>query len=182
MVPGRTSADARKAISHKPAVASAAPNFGYALCARAIPDEDIASLDLLGWRWALCGAEPVRAETVESFISRFKPAGFRAESSRPTVSLKQPCSYLDGGLNPVLRWRTRWRGIPWAPGSRFQPPEMQREPGWSVAAMPASRWRSSTPRQACPCRRPVRVEGFEPSANRLKVYCSTTELHPRRFR
>ena len=86
-----------EAVSHKPAVASAAPDFGYALCARAVRDDEIPGLDLHGWGWALCGAEPVRAETFEGFTHRFAPAGFRAEAFVPTYGLAEATLFVSGG-------------------------------------------------------------------------------------
>jgi 1-acyl-sn-glycerol-3-phosphate acyltransferase len=69
--------------------ASPAPNFAFDLCARKIPDAAIEGLDLSSWRAALCGAEPVRAETLERFIHRFAPYGFRREAMMPVYGLAE---------------------------------------------------------------------------------------------
>jgi acyl-CoA synthetase (AMP-forming)/AMP-acid ligase II len=66
-----------------------APNFAYALCAKRIPDSDLAGLDLSSWRVAASGAEPVLAPTVEEFAARFAPYGFRAESMTPIYGMAE---------------------------------------------------------------------------------------------
>lgn len=66
-----------------------APNFGYELCCRKVRDEDLAGLDLSTWRVALNGAEPVRPATVERFLARFEPYGFRRTSMLPVFGLAE---------------------------------------------------------------------------------------------
>jgi 1-acyl-sn-glycerol-3-phosphate acyltransferase len=79
------------AIHQRRATLSAAPNFAYELCARRVPDEALAGLDLSSWRAALNGAEPVSRATVERFAARFAPAGFRPEAMTPVYGLAE-CS------------------------------------------------------------------------------------------
>jgi len=57
-----------------------APNFAYSLCARRIEDEEIEGLDLSSWRIAFNASEPVLADTVEAFATRFVPYGYRPEA------------------------------------------------------------------------------------------------------
>lgn len=66
-----------------------APNFGYELCCRKIRDEDLEGLDLSTWRVALNGAEPVRPATVERFLARFEPYGFRRSTMLPVFGLAE---------------------------------------------------------------------------------------------
>jgi len=68
---------------------SAAPNFAFDLCARRIPDDELAGLDLSSWRVAINGSEAVRADTIERFLHRFAPYGFRAEAMRPAYGLAE---------------------------------------------------------------------------------------------
>ncbi|MGH9691983.1 MAG: AMP-binding protein, partial [Candidatus Acidiferrales bacterium] len=68
---------------------SPAPNFAYELCVRKIADKDLQGLDLSSWRAALNGAEPVRADTLERFVARFAPYGFRRESLLPVYGLAE---------------------------------------------------------------------------------------------
>ncbi len=69
--------------------ASPAPNFALDLCCRKISDEAIEGLDLSSWRAALVGAEPVRPETLERFIARFAPYGFRREALLPVYGMAE---------------------------------------------------------------------------------------------
>src|SRR5271170_4600563 len=68
---------------------SPAPNFAYELCVRKIADKDLEGLDLSSWRAAFNGAEPVQADTLERFASRFAPYGFRREALLPVYGLAE---------------------------------------------------------------------------------------------
>ena len=68
---------------------TAAPNFAYELCARKVPEEVLAGLNLSSWRAALNGAEPVNPETLERFIGRFAKCGFRREAMLPVYGLAE---------------------------------------------------------------------------------------------
>ena len=68
------------AIHHHRATVSAAPNFAYELCLNKLSDADLEGLDLSCWRLAFNGAEPVSADTVERFATRFARYGFRREA------------------------------------------------------------------------------------------------------
>jgi fatty-acyl-CoA synthase len=68
---------------------SPAPNFAYELCVRKIADKDIEGLDLSSWRAAFNGAEPVQADTLERFATRFAGYGFRREALLPVYGLAE---------------------------------------------------------------------------------------------
>ncbi|MEK7738192.1 MAG: AMP-binding protein, partial [Pseudomonadota bacterium] len=68
---------------------SAAPNFAYEMCARRIPDEELAGLDLSCWRLAANGAEPVSDQTLTRFAERFAPYGFSAAALAPVYGLAE---------------------------------------------------------------------------------------------
>ena len=68
---------------------ASAPNFGYQLCVERLKDEEIAQLDLSGFRFALTGAETVRADTMDAFVERFGPRGFQASAFRPCYGLAE---------------------------------------------------------------------------------------------
>ena len=68
---------------------SVAPNSAYGLCARRVPDTELAGLDLSSWRMAFNGSEPVTRGVVEAFIGRFAPAGFRASAMLPAYGLAE---------------------------------------------------------------------------------------------
>ena len=78
-----------RAIHRHRATISPAPNFAYELCVRKIADKDLEGLDLSSWRAATNGAEPVRAETLERFVARFAPYGFRREALLPVYGLAE---------------------------------------------------------------------------------------------
>ena len=59
---------------------SAAPNFGYELCAEKIYNDALANIDLSKWTVAINGSEPVRGETMHNFYNKFKQCGFRMQT------------------------------------------------------------------------------------------------------
>lgn len=73
---------------------SPAPNFGYELCLSRLDDEDLTGLDLSSWQVAFNGAEAVSPDTVERFIERFEPYGFRRETMAPVYGLAENCVAL----------------------------------------------------------------------------------------
>lgn len=78
-----------RAIHAHRATVSAAPNFGFDLCARRIGDEELAGLDLSSWRLAMNGSEAVSPATIERFTTRFAPYGFRARAMCPVYGLAE---------------------------------------------------------------------------------------------
>ena len=78
-----------KAISDLGITNSGGPNFAYELCLQKIKQEQKASLDLHSWKIAYNGAEPIRAATLNRFIDRFAPCGFRAETFRMSYGLAE---------------------------------------------------------------------------------------------
>ncbi|MBI5478785.1 MAG: fatty acyl-AMP ligase [Deltaproteobacteria bacterium] len=88
-------------IARYRATISAAPNFGYALCARRVQPADLAAADLSCWRLALCGGEAVSPRTLAAFASRFAPMGFRESSFLPVYGLAEIC--LAATLPPLGR-------------------------------------------------------------------------------
>jgi acyl-CoA synthetase (AMP-forming)/AMP-acid ligase II len=71
------------------ATLSPAPNFAFELCVRKVPDHALEGLDLSSWRVALNGAEPVSPETIDRFVERFAPYGFRREAMMPVYGLAE---------------------------------------------------------------------------------------------
>jgi fatty-acyl-CoA synthase len=67
-------------ISKNRASISYSPTFGYALCARRIRPTEIEQYDLSSWRIAGTGAEPIRADILESFSQLLAPAGFNSQA------------------------------------------------------------------------------------------------------
>jgi acyl-CoA synthetase (AMP-forming)/AMP-acid ligase II len=73
---------------HKGNVAYA-PNFAYALCVKRIKQAELEGLDLSSWTRAGCGAEPIRAETLEGFADAFARIGFRRDALLPSYGMAE---------------------------------------------------------------------------------------------
>ena len=65
------------------------PNFAYALCVKRVKDRELEGLDLSHWRVAGCGAEPIRAETLEVFADKYASCGFNKQSFLPAYGLAE---------------------------------------------------------------------------------------------
>ncbi|WP_371671400.1 fatty acyl-AMP ligase [Streptomyces sp. NBC_00289] len=95
-----------EAIGRYGITVSGAPDFAYELCARRVTDEQLAGLDLSGWRTAVTGGEPVSAATGRDFAERFAPAGFRPEALMPCYGLAEATLLVSGertGAAPAVR-------------------------------------------------------------------------------
>lgn len=66
-----------------------APNFAYGLVTKRVKDKDLASLDLSTLRVAGCGAEPIRAQTLVDFVTKFAPAGLRPNAMLPSYGMAE---------------------------------------------------------------------------------------------
>jgi len=88
-------------ISRRRAAVSLAPNFAYELCARRAPADLPGELDLSAWELAACGAEPIRAETLDRFAATFASAGFRADSFYPCYGLAEATLFATAGRHPA---------------------------------------------------------------------------------
>ncbi|NTX01871.1 non-ribosomal peptide synthetase [Myxococcus sp. CA040A] len=85
-----------KAISDRKGTCSGGPNFAYELCARKVTEAQKATLDLSSWELAFCGAEPVRADTLDAFARAFEPCGFRREALYPCYGLAEGTLIVTG--------------------------------------------------------------------------------------
>jgi amino acid adenylation domain-containing protein len=95
-----------EAVSRFGGTVSGGPNFAFDLCVRKSTPAERAALDLSRWEVAFCGAEPVRAETLERFADAFAPAGFRREAFYPCYGLAEGTLIVTGGKRaaaPVVR-------------------------------------------------------------------------------
>jgi 8-amino-7-oxononanoate synthase len=87
-----------QAITRTKATTSGGPNFAYDLCVRRITDEQLSALDLSSWDLAFNGAEPIRHETLDAFVRKFAPCGFRKEAFYPCYGLAEATLIVTGGL------------------------------------------------------------------------------------
>ena len=86
-----------QAISHYRATHSGAPNFAYDLCVQKVTAEQRAQLDLSNWRMSLNAAEPVRADTFESFQTAFAPCGLPPHTVCHGYGLAEATLIVSGG-------------------------------------------------------------------------------------
>jgi amino acid adenylation domain-containing protein len=86
-----------EAVSRYRATTSGGPNFAYELCLRRLGDPAAAGLDLSHWQVAFCGAEPVRAATLERFARAFASCGFRRTALYPCYGLAESTLFVTGG-------------------------------------------------------------------------------------
>ncbi|MDR2116869.1 MAG: aminotransferase class I/II-fold pyridoxal phosphate-dependent enzyme [Planctomycetaceae bacterium] len=94
------------AITKYRGTTSGGPNFAYDLCVRQITEEQIDQLDLRSWNVAFNGAEPVLAETMETFARKFERCGFRYEAFYPCFGLAEGTLLVSGGYQkepPIIR-------------------------------------------------------------------------------
>jgi fatty-acyl-CoA synthase len=66
-----------------------APNFAFALAARAVSEEQASGWDLSCLKALGCGAEPIQADTLRRFVDRFGKHGLRRESLLPCYGLAE---------------------------------------------------------------------------------------------
>ncbi|MFT3815687.1 MAG: amino acid adenylation domain-containing protein [Acidovorax sp.] len=86
-----------EAIARHHATVSGGPDFAYRLCVERISESQTEQLDLSSWRVAYSGAEPVRRDTLESFVERFRPAGFSGAAILPCYGLAEATLYVTSG-------------------------------------------------------------------------------------
>jgi acyl-CoA synthetase (AMP-forming)/AMP-acid ligase II len=87
-----------QAISQHRATFSGGPNFAYDLLCRYVTPAQRENLDLSHWDVAFCGAEPIRAGTIERFVETFESCGFRREAFYPCYGLAEATLFVTGGI------------------------------------------------------------------------------------
>ncbi|WP_449235787.1 AMP-binding protein [Azospirillum doebereinerae] len=90
-----------EAISRHRITHTGAPNFAYRNCLD-IPESQRAGLDLSSLQVCVNGAEPVQADTVETFTRSFAPQGFPATAMSPGYGLAE-CTLMATGCGPGKR-------------------------------------------------------------------------------
>ncbi len=78
-----------QAMTRHKGTTSYAPNFAYALCVKRIKASELEGIDLTTWSRAGCGAEPIRPETLESFVEAFARVGFAKEALIPSYGMAE---------------------------------------------------------------------------------------------
>jgi acyl-CoA synthetase (AMP-forming)/AMP-acid ligase II len=95
-----------RAIHNYRAEVAGAPNFAFDLCAQRCRADQIRGLDLSCWKLAFNAAEPVRADTIERFATRFAPYGFNPNSMYPLYGMAEATLLISAGqrgAGPVIR-------------------------------------------------------------------------------
>lgn len=88
------------AIDRTRGTISGAPNFAFDLCVDKISPQQRQQLDLSCWNVAFCGAEPIRAESLERFAEAFQESGFRSDTFYPCYGLAESTLLVAGGRGP----------------------------------------------------------------------------------
>lgn len=101
-----------EAIARHGVTVSGAPDFAYALCAERVTDEQLAELDLSGWRTAVTAGEPVSASTCRAFTERFAPAGFAPAALTPCYGLAEATLLVSGERTDGREGRDGEAGLP----------------------------------------------------------------------
>lgn len=95
-----------KAVTDYKGTVICAPNFAFELCVRQISEEQKAEIDLSTITHSLSGAEAVRPETIESFISSYEPNGFKRDAFIPTYGLAEATLFVtcaEEGNRPLYK-------------------------------------------------------------------------------
>ena len=85
-----------RAMSHYKIANTACPNFGYEYSTRRIKPEECKGLDLSHWVIAGNGGEPIQHQTLEKFIKKFGPYGFRPQTFMPTYGMAESVLFVAG--------------------------------------------------------------------------------------
>lgn len=91
-----------RAISHYKVVNTACPNFGYEYSSRRIKPEECDGLDLSHWAVAGNGGEPVLPQTVETFVKKFSPYGFKPQTFMPCYGMAESVLFV-AGMKPLSK-------------------------------------------------------------------------------
>jgi acyl-CoA synthetase (AMP-forming)/AMP-acid ligase II len=78
------------------ATIATAPSFGYVHLARKVAASSLSDCDLSGWRVAIVGAEPLRADDLDLFVDAFAPLGFRRRAFCPAYGLAEATLAVTG--------------------------------------------------------------------------------------
>jgi acyl-CoA synthetase (AMP-forming)/AMP-acid ligase II len=93
-----------RALSDNRATITGGAPFGFDLAATRIPDAELAGLDLSSIRVVCIAAEPVRPATLDRFVARFGPLGFRRDAFLPCYGLAESTLMATGAAaeRPVV--------------------------------------------------------------------------------
>jgi len=87
---------------------SGAPDTAFLACTRALARKPNWTADLSSWSVAICGAEPVRADTLQAFAHAFAPHGFRPQSLFPAYGWRSAFLALASSAGTRSRRFCKW--------------------------------------------------------------------------
>ena len=85
-----------RAMSHYKVANTASPNFGYEYSVRRIKPKECEGLDLSHVSVAGNGGEPVLKKTMDAFITKFEPYGFRPQAFMPCYGMAESVLFVAG--------------------------------------------------------------------------------------
>ncbi|WP_159726831.1 fatty acyl-AMP ligase [Methylosinus sp. Ce-a6] len=88
-------------ISKYRAEVAGGPNFAFDIASERYSAAKLAGVDLSNWRLALNGSDIVRATTLDRFVERFEPHGFKPETFLVCYGMAEAVLFLSAG--PVGR-------------------------------------------------------------------------------
>jgi acyl-CoA synthetase (AMP-forming)/AMP-acid ligase II len=89
-----------QAVSRYCGTLSWLPNFAYNFCAQKVRDRDLQGVDLSSWRAVSNCSEPMRWESQQAFLERFKPYGLRPEAMTTCYAMAENVfAVSQGGLD-----------------------------------------------------------------------------------
>lgn len=94
-----------RAISAFRATITSAPNFAFQLCVDKIRDDELAGIDLSCLQTVINASEPVMAETLSAFATRFLRNGFESRMFRPSYGMAEATVFVSMGehsTEPVI--------------------------------------------------------------------------------
>lgn len=93
-----------KAITKYKGTHGGAPNFAFDLCVDGVTDEEKSGIDLSSMDTMYCGAEPIRKETFDRFLTTYSPYGITKELIYPCYGMAETTLIISGpssGRGPV---------------------------------------------------------------------------------
>lgn len=96
-----------EAISRHGVTHSGAPDFAYEACVNALARSPDWNFRLDHWKFATCGAEPIRPNTLKRFSETFARFGFKPETFAPSYGLAETVLAVSLG-NPHEAYKTLW--------------------------------------------------------------------------
>lgn len=94
------------AMSNHGGTHSCSPNFGFEVAARKTPPEDLATLDLSKVCVLLNGAEPIRKESEELFVTTFRQAGLPPQAVTHAMGMSESTAKIV--TEPIDRYPPRF--------------------------------------------------------------------------